>query len=126
MSTLRLAGRIAALVVAVPAYYLAYLLLLETSPVGVVPTVDVFFPVSVFVVGGVASLVVALGATYVALAPAGLGARTVGISLGGLLLIVAIVALSTPLFASFLGLVVGAVGLLILFAGASVADARAA
>lgn len=114
MSIIRLVGRIAALLAAVPAYYVAYLLLAETVPVGV------------FLAVGAASLVVALGATYVALAPDGLGARAVGVSFGGLLLVVAIVALSTPLFAQLVGLGVGAVGLVLLFAGASVTDAHTA
>lgn len=117
MSTLRLAGRIAALAAAVPAYYVAYLLLAETVPAD-----------AVLAAGG-ASLVIALGATYVALVPDGLGARTVGVSFGGLLLVVAVVTLAAPLFTTLtrfgLGLGVGAVGLVLLFAGASVAETHA-
>lgn len=117
MPLLRLAGRIAALAAAVPAYYVAYLLLAETVPTD-----------ASLAVGG-ASLVVALGATYVAVAPDGLGARTIGVSFGGLLLVAAVLALVTPLFTTLtrlgLGVGVGAVGLVLLFAGASVADARA-
>ncbi|MFC6827149.1 hypothetical protein [Halopelagius fulvigenes] len=115
MPLLRFAGRIAALLAAIPAYYVAYLLLTETVAVGAVTAV------------GAASLVVALGATYVALIPDGLGARTIGVSFGGLLAVVAIVVLSTPLLAltPLAGLAVGAVALVLLFAGASVADAHA-
>ncbi|RDI71865.1 hypothetical protein [Halopelagius longus] len=115
MPLLRLAGRIAALLVAIPAYYVAYLLLTDAVAVGGVTAV------------GAAALVVALGATYIALIPDGLGARTIGVSFGGLLAVAAIVVLSTPLLSltPFVGLAVGAVGLVLLFAGASVADARA-
>lgn len=115
MSLLRLAGRIAALLAAIPAYYVAYILFTETVAADDVAAI------------GAASLVVAFGATYVALIPDGLGARTIGVSLGGLLAVVAILVLSTPLLAltPLAGLAVGAVALVLLFAGASVSDAHA-
>jgi hypothetical protein len=127
MSLLRLAGRVAALLVALPCYFLAYLSLLSPFPgPGGVRGIDFLVAgveqLALAFVVGTAALFVALGATYVGVVAGGPGARALGVSLGTLLLVVAIVFLAT-LFNPAVGLSVGVVGLVLLFAGASVGDA---
>jgi hypothetical protein len=124
MSLTRLAARGGALLAALPAYAAAYFGLFARFSDGGRgidylsgdPTVVLPFAV------GVAALLVAFVATAVAVTESRAG-TDLGVSVGGLLLVFAVVVLVLPILAPTLGFASGAVGLVLFLSGASLRGA---